>query len=150
MLKLTPANTKDLPETEYYFGDPCYVIPDDLWDEFVDAMFHEAHDMEDGVFRADIGDDCFLLVISGTAYGDGCYPLYQKNDYGTYEAASLPVDSGTLSAIPMRMLGRLHGLEDIEPGFGLDSGFVAKGGGKYRKGKNRGNWSLGRHRVQTY
>jgi hypothetical protein len=32
--------------SEYYLGDPCYVIPDDDWGEFCDVMSHDGSDFE--------------------------------------------------------------------------------------------------------
>jgi hypothetical protein len=53
-------------------GDPCYVVPDDLWSdwckEFEEKEHQHASEMEPGYFAVT------------TAHGDGSYPVEAKYD----------------------------------------------------------------------
>ena len=59
---------------------------------------------------------CFHLW--STAYGDGCYPLFVNDD----KVASLGVDAGTLSVIPMTLIK--HWVEQGLIGSYLECGHV--------------------------
>lgn len=72
-----------LPAGKYFVRNPCYVYPEDKWDEYYSK----------------IGGDGGVLTIDGhqmcafsTKCGDGCYADYELNDY--------PVDSGLIGATP--------------------------------------------------
>lgn len=91
------------PEGDYYIGDPCYVIPDDDWDELIDntgcfGLHSETKDRkpitnwDDGVFYWN-GEKCFA---SGTAYGDGCYSSNIQVNFG--------VDAGLIGIIPVKVI----------------------------------------------
>lgn len=79
-----------MPAGEYYIGDPCYVIDNDLWDEFCDATFAMKKDY--GVFEFK-GYKCF---VSSTNYGDGTYTDQMHRKY--------PVDAGIIGAIPIGLV----------------------------------------------
>ena len=66
--------------TEYYLGDPCYVIPDDEWTDFCNTMNYEGDDFD---FK---GETCRVI---GTG-GDG--------DFG-----GLSVDAGIIGVIPVSL-----------------------------------------------
>ena len=66
--------------SDYYLGDPCYVIPDDEWDEFCQIMRFDGEKFE--------YKDEFCRVI-GTG-GDG--------DFG-----GLSVDAGIIGVIPVSL-----------------------------------------------
>lgn len=73
-----------------YFGDPCYVLSDELYNVWVDK-----YDCSDGTIDTGSG----IFVVHGTKYGDGEYYGYNyPNDY------PFPVDSGTLAIIPVEMI----------------------------------------------
>lgn len=120
--KLQDTDIKGDDEDGFWFGDPCYVVPDELWLPFCDAWqaydkrhqndedfkhhyVAETHDEETGVG----------FYSWSTAYGDGTYVLSVNNE----RVASLPVDAGTLSAIPMKLIkhwerqGRLSNYKDL-------------------------------------
>ena len=67
-----------MSDNRYYLGDPCYVIPDDEWDEFCQVMNYEADTFE---FK---GESC-RTIWNG---GDG--------DFG-----GLSVDSGFIGVVPL-------------------------------------------------
>lgn len=93
-------------EKGFYFGDPCYVLSDDVyygvWGNFYEFQDCSVKDPATGLHFA----------VHGTAYGDGGYRDQHGNCYG--------VDSGTLALIP---------LELVEKKRGIDNGVVVLGGG---------------------
>lgn len=73
-----------------YFGDPCYVLSDELYNVWIDE-----YNCVDGSIDTGKG----IFVVHGTKYGDGEYYGYNyPNNY------SFPVDSGTLAIIPIEMI----------------------------------------------
>lgn len=88
--KFTGANTDELTLKRgvYWIGDPGYVVPKSDWSDFIHASSNVLNYGRRQVFYC------------GTAYGDGSYPLFAN---GT-RVADLPVDSGTLSIIPLALL----------------------------------------------
>ena len=66
--------------SNYYLGDPCYVIPDAEWDDFCQIMDYEGNDFD---FK---GETCRVI---GTG-GDG--------DFG-----GLSVDAGIIGVIPVSL-----------------------------------------------
>ena len=85
--------------SEYYLGDPCYVIPDDEWSDFCSIMRDDGEDFEykdetcrvigtggDGDFgglSVDAGEWTATLVLSNLAFRLVCafganILLYQK------------------------------------------------------------------------
>jgi len=79
-------------QKQFYIGDPCYVIRDDEWMDFLN-VFWKAQEMEDydGNFTWK-GENVFC---HSTAYGDGCY----ESDQGV----SFDVDAGLIGAIPLTL-----------------------------------------------
>lgn len=109
---------KDLQLKGRYLAiDPCYVVPDKLWDAFCDEhtklelvpggspMGHPYKDSDGEIkMKSDYLEDfrrtgkcCDIngrtCVIFSTAYGDGCYPIYKN---GTL-LGECGVDAGLLS-----------------------------------------------------
>lgn len=105
--------------TLWWFGDPCYVVPNDMWDVWCDryiayekanpdlprCYIAQCHDQETG----------YDFYTWSTAYGDGSYRLFVKDE----QVAMLGVDAGTLSAIPMTLIyhwnktGRIGDYEEM-------------------------------------
>lgn len=82
--------SKLLPAGEYYIGDPCYVIED--WDNYLGEFWATTnHGARGGMFEF----DGFTCAAFYTKYGDGQYP---------FEGVNLPVDSGTIGAIPLVLM----------------------------------------------
>lgn len=75
---------------EYYIGDPCYVIADEEWDDFLDVFISK----DSGFFEY----KGHRFFVSSTAYGDGSY---EDNFNNTY-----PVDAGLIGAIPMELVAQ--------------------------------------------
>ena len=75
--------------TGFYIGDPCYVLPDEIYY----GVWDEQYNFEDGKI---IVKDGLAFLVHGTAYGDGEY----FDDIGT----SYGVDSGTLAVVPFELI----------------------------------------------
>ncbi len=90
-----------------WFGDPCYVVPDHLWDTWCDKYInYEKHTPDlPRCYIAECRSEGHTFYTWSTAYGDGCYPLMIDAD----QVAKLGVDAGTLSVIPMSLIKRWHG-----------------------------------------
>ena len=97
--------TEDLTITpgKYYIGDPCYIWPDDKWDEFCNEL-----DYGNGQILEFEGKG---LYVFSTAFGDGVYDLIQNDLKIRY----LSVDAGLLSIIPLDLIESMpnHKLEGI-------------------------------------
>jgi hypothetical protein len=81
-----------LPAGTYYIGDPCYVIPDDDWMDYLDSwpVHPNPHiGWKDGAARYK-GKTCWH---AGTAYGDGTYEDQYEHTYG--------VDAGLIGIVPI-------------------------------------------------
>ena len=77
--------------SQYYLGDPCYVIPDDEWDDFCNIMRDDGEDFE-------YKDETCRVIGTG---GDG--------DFG-----GLSVDAGIIGVIPVSLCDP-QSLKDIVP-----------------------------------
>jgi hypothetical protein len=76
-----------MPAGEYWVGDPCYAVPREQWQTWLDASW--AVEGSGGILIADI-DRSPVLGIA-TAFGDG---VYEAED-GT----SFPVDAGMIGLV---------------------------------------------------
>lgn len=75
----------NLPAGTYYVGDPCYVVPDELWDEYL----HVA-DVNPSGLTIQLSDGRLVAAVT-TCWGDGVYADQQNRTY--------PVDAGMLGAV---------------------------------------------------
>lgn len=83
--------SQKLPAGRYYIGDPCYVIDDDKWHEFLFGF--QNTDDDGGIFDFEGTAACAFY----THYGDGCYEANNGDMLG--------VDSGIIGAVPMELVG---------------------------------------------
>lgn len=123
--KLHDTYVKGDDQDGFWFGDPCYVVPDELWGPFCDAWqnFEKQHNINPeneqlpSHYVAEIHDEQTGIGFYSwsTAYGDGTYKLFVDDT----PVADLGVDAGTLSAIPMKLIkhwkqqGRVGDYEDM-------------------------------------
>ena len=66
----------------YFIGDPCYVLKDELYDEWGNES-----DYADGDYE--------YFAVGSTCYGDGVY-------YDEYSKSEFGVDAGILGVVDMR------------------------------------------------
>lgn len=78
-----------MPAGTYLIGDPCYIIPNEDWDNFVETV----HDNQICKFTLSSGEE-ILVWYSHTEFGDGEYTA--ESYHGEHQ---LPVDSGTIGIV---------------------------------------------------
>lgn len=75
-----------VPAGKYVLGDPCYVVPDDKWDQLLASC-----EYFQGGPIGKVDGHCVLGF--GTKWGDGCY----VDQYGF----KYPVDAGLIGLVPI-------------------------------------------------
>lgn len=105
--KLTQTHVTGDDQAGFWFGDPCYVVPEDLWIPFCDAWqaYDKRHENDEDFkhhYVAETHDEETGVGFYSwsTAHGDGSYDLIVNYKV----VARLGVDAGTLSAIPMKLI----------------------------------------------
>ena len=144
-LEFEPQETSYIDEQGsdlLWFGDPCYVVPNELWDSF--CGLDSKHQVK--VNYKNMPCDSFVW---STAYGDGEYELKKNGDV----IASLGVDAGMLSMIPMRLINKWRiesgeKLGDVEPGY-FDGGYALQGSFQGELVVKGGNMSFGDITILT-
>jgi hypothetical protein len=124
--------------------DPCYVVPDELWNSVCGQMFSEKFkNCSEYLFRS-CGMDFFVI---GTAYGDGTYPVYRNG----VRIGSCGVDAGLLSAIPVELVQIWRNIDSSNQapeklGVLVDVGDRPRQVRLLRNEKNdrRGDWGIGK------
>lgn len=104
-----PAQIKyleEMPAGTYIIGDPGYFVPDLLWLEYCDIMSAYDKQGRGAMMFGFCGHSC---AASETAYGDGVF----KSDFGV----SLGVDTGTIAATPLELIGEHYKLEGYGPDY---------------------------------
>ena len=108
-------------ENGLWFGDPCYVVPVKRWDSFCGCG--------SGYFKDQmkVTDEGETFYSWSTAYGDGEYDLKKDGKI----VASLGVDAGLLSVVPMRLINKWSNesgfkLGDVGPGY-FEGGYILPG-----------------------
>lgn len=88
------------PPGEYYLGDPCYVLSEDLYKEIGELIFPEwQHDGRDVLLQVELEDGSKVMIADWrTAYGDGRYDIMHKDGL-----AIACVDSGGLALLDKRL-----------------------------------------------
>ena len=86
---------KRLKAGKYFVGDPCYVIPEDRWLEYLDLMKKSALYKETGGNQALFEMDGHQVWVASTMYGDGEYPGSDGYHY--------PVDAGLIGVTPIEL-----------------------------------------------
>ena len=81
---------------EFWVGDPCYVLSDDIYDN----IWGKEYNYQDGLIDCGNG---LSFEVHGTAYGDGCYEGSNGFMYC--------VDSGTIAVIPKELVVKEDGID---------------------------------------
>ena len=93
-------------ETDFWIGDPCYIVPDSHWGPLCEnwSSFEKREENQDlpRCYVAEVQHEPtgYVFYTWSTAYGDGSYRLMVDNK----QVAMLGVDAGCLSAIPMGLI----------------------------------------------
>lgn len=93
-----------IPPGQYIISDECYIYPhnndeaDKARDLTMEAIFNDPNNPNKYERCARFETEFGPLIINGTAFGDGCYPLRHKGVL-VYD---LPVDAGNISLIPFK------------------------------------------------
>lgn len=89
-----------------WFGDPCYMVPDHLWDTWCNhySSYERQNPNLPRCYIAECRSERHTFYTWSTAFGDGCFGLFVNDE----RVADLGVDAGTLSAIPMSLIKRWH------------------------------------------
>ena len=146
-LEFEPQETSYIDEQGsdlLWFGDPCYVVPDEIWGPFCDLWTNDKHQVK--VNYKNLPCDSFVW---STAWGDGEYGLKKDGDV----IASLGVDAGMLSMIPMRLINKWiiesgEKLGDVEPGY-FEGGYILPGSFQGELVVKGGNMSFGDITILT-
>ena len=80
-----------VPAGKYVLGDPCYVVPNDDWDELLQSCGYFAENCIGFVRREDRSR--INVLAFGTMWGDGCYFDNKGREY--------PVDAGLIGLVPL-------------------------------------------------
>lgn len=99
---LPNPQAQKIPAGTYYVGDPCYIIPDEMWDDYIAEMF-DGYTSLGPVFCIQYKQ--FRTFVFDTAYGDGVYPI----SINGVETASFGVDAGCYSLIPAQLVQEFGG-----------------------------------------
>jgi hypothetical protein len=96
-----------LPAGTYYITDPCYLIDNDKWSDFLDKVMYP-----NGAYKRDNNDEYVInnymgvtACIFNTAYGDGSYQLKINSSdnifssINNYNNKEIGVDSGLIGLI---------------------------------------------------
>jgi hypothetical protein len=81
--------TAVVPPGTYYLGDPCYTVPNELWQELLESC--DYFDTPEGTVYG------YTVIAFGTAHGDGVYSDRAGNFY--------PVDAGLIGLVPVGLAG---------------------------------------------
>ena len=85
-----------MQSNEFWVGDPCYVLSDDIYDN----IWGKKYNYQDGLIDCGNG---LSFNVHGTAYGDGCYEGSNGFMYC--------VDSGTIAVIPKELVVKEDGID---------------------------------------
>lgn len=119
----TKTDTKTLPAGQYYIGDPCYALLEDIYDGVFGAQGYQM-----GFYSDELAEQFFL--VGSTYAGDGCYRGSDGKKY--------PVDSGTIAIMPVKMsemnkdrfFGNIHTFKNPVDCIFKDGIFTFKSAGK--------------------
>lgn len=84
-----------MPPGEYFLGDPCYAVPDGLWQEWLDNAYANPVDPSLTILYATVKDHPVIGLSTGQ--GDGVF--YDEET----DSAGYGVDSGMIGLTPMAL-----------------------------------------------
>jgi hypothetical protein len=84
---MSKHNEYIIPAGKYWLGDPCYIIPDEDWDDFLIKTDYFEYSL--------VEVKGYKVIGFHTYYGDGTYYDNFGNEYS--------VDSGTIGLVPVEI-----------------------------------------------
>lgn len=101
--------------------DPCYFIPDDLWQEIISKFWYpNGHQGSETANKGTIYiDDSIKILYSSTAYGDGEYDVMAHSGQSVHNG-STGVDAGMIAVITVADVKKLN------PEFNIDDKFYPR------------------------
>lgn len=129
-----------LNKGRYLVIDPCYVLgqsgfitgeADDVWNRFCDEIL-PIDERNNWVIQITVGNKTYDVVCFSTAYGDGCYPVFDSG----VELGHCGVDAGLLSFIPDKLIKEIGGDNYLGVWINIPSKFMIQwtGEGKWDRG----------------
>ena len=100
---------------KYLVIDPCYVFgnPDVLWSDICNAFYppedKHGHGYESVTMKVETESGTHTVVMFGTAYGDGEYPVFDNDEY----IGSSAVDAGLLSFVPAELIEEIDASDHL-------------------------------------
>jgi len=88
-ISIVARETSLMPAGKYYVGDLCYLLPDDIYEQYVGSFNHDGEAVDIKAGRRKV----FSAFVASTAYGDGGY---SDNAGGEYS-----VDAGILGVVQL-------------------------------------------------
>jgi hypothetical protein len=118
-----------VPAGKYYLGDPCYAVPNSLWDKLLGSC---------NFFNNCVGEvNGHKVLAFNTAHGDGVYADQFENEF--------PVDAGIIGLVPEALIDmeEFQGNYPDMPGIWVkyDYETVCETDGKTLR--------FGKHRIET-
>lgn len=118
--------------------DPCYFIPDDIWQELIRKFWYPRNDQK-GSETANKGtiyiDDTIKILYTSTAYGDGEYDVMNHSGKSVHNGTT-GVDAGMIAVITVADAQKLNPEFDVNDKFyprinGFTGGIEADGEGNF-------------------
>jgi hypothetical protein len=113
--------------SNYYLGDPCYIIPDDEWDEFCQLTFE--HNGSSGNHLDSVINWRGQEIEIWSNGGDGTWSFYGLKTKNNVQ--EFGVDAGIFCVIDLEMLPRFEGdpaemgmIFEYEPDLYVENGVV--------------------------
>jgi len=131
--------TGTLPAGKYYVGDPCYVIDNAKWDDFLEAWYEPFGGDGNKAAAAVFEFEGHSVFVTDTNTGDGIF----EDQHG----AVYPVDAGMIAAIPVALVKRKINRDC--PGWVADCINARTTFGKrFEVGADKGRWIDNGKRIQ--
>lgn len=91
---------------KFYIGDPCYVMDDELYDQW-----GKKYDYNDGKLKIIVDGQEIDFIVHSTYYGDGCY-LFSTNSSTYRLRKTICVDAGCIAIVPEELWAKNRPLKE--------------------------------------
>lgn len=118
-----------VPAGKYFLGDPCYAVPNRLWDALLGSSKFFAHP---------VGEvEGHKVLAFNTAYGDGVYEDQFQNEF--------PVDAGLIGLVPEALVDK----DEFAKNYPSIPGIWVKYDYETTCETDGKNLSFGKHHIKT-